>query len=68
MSDPDFFDDALPRAPHERDSADELRSRLGLIEAQPLAERAEAYARLHDDLSRRLDSAPVGEGGDDHTA
>jgi len=35
-----------------------LLSRLEVIEAQPLAERAEAYANLHGELSARL------EGGD----
>lgn len=33
-----------------------LVSRLRVIEAQPLAARAEAYAGLHDELTRRLDS------------
>ncbi len=36
--------------------ADGLWSRLRLIEGQPLSARAEAYAHLHDELSRRLDS------------
>lgn len=31
-------------------------SRLRVIEEQPLAARAAAYANLHDELSRRLDS------------
>lgn len=35
--------------------ADGLWSRLRLIEGQPLADRAGAYASLHDELSRRLD-------------
>ncbi|WP_460800149.1 hypothetical protein [Microbacterium sp. GXF0217] len=35
---------------------DGLWSRLRLIEGQPLAARADAYAGLHDELSRRLDS------------
>ncbi|GAT73630.1 hypothetical protein [Microbacterium hydrocarbonoxydans] len=35
---------------------DGLWSRLRLIEGQPLASRADAYAALHDELSRRLDS------------
>lgn len=33
-----------------------LVSRLRVIEAQPLAARAEAYVGLHDELTRRLDS------------
>jgi hypothetical protein len=35
---------------------DGLWSRLRLIEGQPLGSRADAYAALHDELSRRLDS------------
>ncbi|MFT4260773.1 hypothetical protein [Microbacterium sp.] len=35
---------------------DGLWSRLRLIEGQPLADRADAYAALHDELSRRLES------------
>ena len=35
---------------------DGLWSRLRLIEGQPLDARADAYAVLHDELSRRLDS------------
>lgn len=42
--------------------ADGLWSRLRLIEGQPLDARAEAYAALHDDLSRRLESGPRIEG------
>ena len=38
--------------------ADGLWSRLRLIEGQPLDARAEAYSALHDDLARRLESAP----------
>lgn len=36
--------------------ADGLWSRLRLIEGQPLADRADAYSSLHDELSRRLES------------
>lgn len=36
--------------------ADALWSRLRVIEGQPLAERASAYAALHEELSRRLDA------------
>ncbi|GAA5152446.1 hypothetical protein GCM10025768_20480 [Microbacterium pseudoresistens] len=39
-------------------TADGLWSRLRLIEGQPLDARAEAYAALHDDLARRLESVP----------
>lgn len=35
---------------------DGLWSRLRLIEGQALADRAQAYSALHDDLSRRLES------------
>lgn len=35
---------------------DGLWSRLRLIEGQPLADRAEAYSSLHDELSRRLEN------------
>lgn len=35
---------------------DGLWSRLRLIEGQPLQARADAYASLHDELSRRLES------------
>lgn len=39
---------------------DELISRLRVIEGQPLAERAAAYAALHDELARRLEADPAG--------
>ncbi len=38
---------------------DELISRLRVIEGQPLAERADAYAALHEELARVLDSGPA---------
>lgn len=37
---------------------EDLLSALEVIEEQPLAERASAYAALHDELSRRLESGP----------
>ena len=41
------------------DAADpELISRLRVIEEQPLEVRAEAYAAVHDELARRLESGP----------
>lgn len=44
---------------HTRDEpTDALWSRLRLIEAQPLADRADAYGSLHDELMKRLESAP----------
>jgi hypothetical protein len=41
---------------------DSLLSALEVIENQPLAERAEAFAAIHDDLARRLEggSSPGG--------
>ncbi len=50
---------------------DGLWSRLRLIEGQPLADRASAYAGLHDELARRLDSSPKMDPGtvpDQHPA
>lgn len=38
---------------------DGLVSRVRVIEQQPLATRAAAYATLHDELARRLEQAPV---------
>lgn len=35
---------------------EDLLSALEVIEEQPLAERAAAYAALHDELARRLES------------
>ena len=37
---------------------EDLLSMLDVIEQQPLAERAAAYAALHDELARRLESGP----------
>ena len=42
------------------DERDDLLSRLEVIEAQPLATRADAYDSLHDTLSRRLEAGPAG--------
>jgi hypothetical protein len=39
----------------------ELVSRLRVIEQQPLAARAAAYAGLHEELVKRLESAPSDE-------
>ncbi|WP_307485507.1 hypothetical protein [Microbacterium trichothecenolyticum] len=41
------------------DAAPELLDRLRVIEEQPLAARAEAYAAVHEELARRLESAPT---------
>ncbi|GAA1987186.1 hypothetical protein [Microbacterium pumilum] len=40
--------------------AADLLSQLEIIEAQPLATRAEAYDALHDTLARRLEAGPAG--------
>ena len=42
---------------HEDETGD-LLSTLEVIEAQPLATRADAYGALHDTLSRRLEATP----------
>lgn len=39
-------------------AAEGLVSRVRIIESQPLADRAAAYASLHDELARRLDQTP----------
>lgn len=36
-----------------------LIDRLRLIEEQPLDTRADAYAAVHEELARRLESAPI---------
>jgi hypothetical protein len=55
-------DGGLAPAGDDRDVAEELVSRLELIEGQPLDERAASFALLHDELRTRL------EGGDGATA
>jgi hypothetical protein len=40
------------------DDREDLLSALEVIEGQPLAERAAAYAALHGELARRLESGP----------
>lgn len=37
---------------------DDLLTQLEVIEQQPLGARAEAYAAVHADLTRRLDATP----------
>lgn len=44
--------------PMHDEPTDALWSRLRLIEGQPLADRADAYGALHDELMKRLESAP----------
>jgi hypothetical protein len=41
------------------DGGSELISRLRIIEGQPLSDRAGAYAALHDELARHLESGPT---------
>lgn len=41
---------------HQR--REDLLSALEVIEGQPLRERAAAYAAVHDELARRLESGP----------
>ncbi|GAA4152695.1 hypothetical protein [Leifsonia shinshuensis] len=42
---------------------DGLLSQLEVIEEQPLAARAEAYAQLHEELSARLEGADAPRHG-----
>ncbi len=50
----------MPGDPNDPETAaaDGLLPTLEVIEQQPLAQRAAAYAALLDDLSQRLDSSP----------
>lgn len=45
------------RADTASDDGDALLARLDLIEAQPLAERADAYAQLHEVLQAQLEGS-----------
>ncbi|WIB64513.1 MULTISPECIES: hypothetical protein [unclassified Curtobacterium] len=40
---------------HDETGGDALISRVRLIEDQPLPERADAFAQLHDELRTRLE-------------
>jgi len=51
---------SAPATP-EQSAESELVSRLRVIEEQPLAARAAAYASVHEELAKRLESAPVNE-------
>jgi hypothetical protein len=44
--------------PDSDERREDLLSTLDVIEGQPLGERAAAYAALHDELARRLESGP----------
>jgi hypothetical protein len=46
-------------APARESDPGDLLSTLEVIEAQPLATRADAYDALHDALARRLEAAPA---------
>lgn len=41
-----------------RERREDLLSTIEVIEGQPLSERAAAYAAIHDELARRLESGP----------
>lgn len=45
-------------APARDTDPGDLLSTLEVIEAQPLATRADAYDALHDTLARRLEAGP----------
>ena len=47
-----------PSAADPAEPREDLLSALEVIEGQPLSERAAAYALLHDELARRLESGP----------
>lgn len=47
------------RAGGEGIRPDDLLPELEVIEQQPLADRADAYAGVLDDLARRLESGPT---------
>lgn len=47
----------------ESTDADSLMSRVRVIEAQPLARRAEAYSALHTEFSARLEQSDAGTAG-----
>ena len=55
--DPRILGDMDPVDAHQDEHGD-LLSTLEVIEAQPLATRAEAYDTLHDTLARRLEATP----------
>ena len=48
--------DRVPDPQQSDDVADDLLSALEVIEDQPLAQRADGYVALHDELARRLDA------------
>lgn len=48
----------------DAENPDQLVSRLRVIEEQPLAARAAAYASLHDELAKRLEAGPATPGSE----
>ncbi|WP_426324853.1 hypothetical protein [Microbacterium sp. E-13] len=48
----------MDRMSAREDEDGDLLSTLEVIEAQPLATRADAYEALHDTLARRLEATP----------
>ncbi|MCD1269844.1 hypothetical protein B5M43_013525 [Microbacterium sp. MEC084] len=56
-------DSSEERSAEDRQTEGEgLVSQVRIIEGQPLADRAAAYASLHDELARRLEQAPAEPG------
>ncbi|MBD7958768.1 hypothetical protein H9651_14085 [Microbacterium sp. Sa4CUA7] len=53
--------DATPEQPDldQPQPREDLLSALEVIEEQPLEERAQGYAALHDELARRLQPGPA---------
>ena len=52
------YSGGMDRASEREDEAGDLLTTLEVIEAQPLAARADAYEALHDTLARRLEATP----------
>lgn len=50
-------EDAVIEPEHDASENDALLQRLGLIEDQPLGERADAYARVHAELHAHLEGS-----------
>lgn len=55
----DAAPDAAALDPEQPQPRDDLLSAIEVIEDQPLGERAQGYAALHDELARRLQSGPA---------
>ena len=49
------------------DADEALLSRLSLIGERPIAERAEAFRHLHDELRAELEATDVADSGGDST-